>query len=275
MARDINLTSKQWNDIIFEGKNKDYGAYEMRQSSSKRHVIALFSVLVLALLVAVLPALADKVVDWIQRGDGLTTEVEFTNLDRLNEKIEELDEIVKETAPPEPPLKSTIAFVAPEIVDQSQITDDNEMKTQEELTKSNLQISVATIEGTDDKIGIDIADLLQHQKIADEESKKVYDFVEVNPSYPGGEGDLDKYLRDNIIYPKVARELGIEGTVIIHFVVNKNGAITDVTAQRSPHKSLSDEAIRVVKAMPKWVPGKQNGKAVNVNFVLPIVFKLY
>jgi TonB family protein len=102
----------------------------------------------------------------------------------------------------------------------------------------------------------------------------IFDFVEIMPSFPGGDKELMKFLSDNIIYPKSAREIGIEGMVIVKFVVTKDGRISDVNVQKSPHKLLSDEAVRVIKLMPKWIQGKQNGEAVNVYFIQPISFQL-
>ena len=102
----------------------------------------------------------------------------------------------------------------------------------------------------------------------------VYNVVEILPQFPGGDNALDKFLQENIVYPKKAREAGIEGRVFVNFVVRENGTISDITVQRSAHKMLSDEVIRVVKEMPRWIPGKQDGEPVNVYFSLPVNFEL-
>jgi len=98
--------------------------------------------------------------------------------------------------------------------------------------------------------------------------------VDILPAFPGGDTELYNFLQTNLVYPKEAIKKGIEGIVMVNFVVKKDGIITEVYAQKSPHKLLSEEAIRVVKLMPKWLPGKQDGKPVNVRFLLPIEFKL-
>ena len=102
--------------------------------------------------------------------------------------------------------------------------------------------------------------------------------AEIFPEFPGGEVELEKFLKDNIVYPKEAKEAAIEGRVMVRFTINKDGTISDVTVARSPHKLLSDEAVRVIQAMPKWIPGKQfinnEWEPANVRFVLPIDFKL-
>lgn len=103
---------------------------------------------------------------------------------------------------------------------------------------------------------------------------KVYDIVEVMPQFPGGQGELMKFLRNNVKYPAEAQKKKIEGRVIVTFVVNQKGRITNPTVERSAHPLLDAEALRVVKRMPKWTPGRMNGEPVNVKFRLPITFKL-
>lgn len=102
----------------------------------------------------------------------------------------------------------------------------------------------------------------------------IYDIVEVNAGFPGGEEAMYKWLAQNIKYPKECVEKGIQGRVMIQFVVNKDGSIPDIKVLKSPHSLLSEEAIRVVKAMPFWTPAKVKGKAVRSRFRLPINFKL-
>ena len=103
---------------------------------------------------------------------------------------------------------------------------------------------------------------------------KVYDIVDVMPQFPGGQGELMKFLRNNVKYPAEAQKKKIEGRVIVTFVVNKKGRIIDPTVERSAHPLLDAEALRVIKRMPKWTPGRMNGESVNVKFLLPITFKL-
>ena len=102
----------------------------------------------------------------------------------------------------------------------------------------------------------------------------MFDVVEEQPSFPGGQGALMAWLRDNIKYPVVAAENGIQGKVIVQFVVGKNGSISNVKVLRSVDPSLDREAVRVVSSMPNWTPGKQNGTSVNVRYTLPVTFKL-
>ena len=103
---------------------------------------------------------------------------------------------------------------------------------------------------------------------------KVYDIVEQMPSFPGGPAELMKWLSSHVQYPAIAQENGVQGRVIVAFVVEKDGSVTDVTVVRSVDPSLDKEAARVVRQMPKWIPGKQNGAAVRVKYNVPVTFKL-
>jgi protein TonB len=98
--------------------------------------------------------------------------------------------------------------------------------------------------------------------------------LEKQPEFPGGESALYEYLRHNILYPRIALEANIQGTVYVNFVVEKDGSISNIHVERSPDKLLSNEAVRVVSSMPQWSPGKQREKPVRVSFNLPIRFRL-
>lgn len=108
----------------------------------------------------------------------------------------------------------------------------------------------------------------------EEVTNKVFDVVEVMPSFPGGQGALMSYLNSHTKYPVVAQENGVQGRVTVSFVVERDGSITDVHVVRSVDPSLDREAARVVSSMPNWQPGKQNGSAVRVKFNVPVQFKL-
>ncbi len=116
------------------------------------------------------------------------------------------------------------------------------------------------------------------KSITNEESmpkqEMIYDVVEVMPSYPGGTTKLMEFLNNNVMYPKIAQKKGIQGRVVVKFIVEKNGMVTNVETLRQVNPELDNEAIRVVKSMPKWTPGMHNGKAVRVKYCLPISFRL-
>ncbi|MDR1698211.1 MAG: energy transducer TonB [Prevotellaceae bacterium] len=104
--------------------------------------------------------------------------------------------------------------------------------------------------------------------------EKVYDVAEVMPQYPGGVAAMKDFIRRNLRYPASARESSIQGRVIIEFIVEKDGSLSDFKIRRSLEKDCDNEALRVVQMMPKWIPGKQNGQLVRVRILIPIVFRL-
>jgi len=108
----------------------------------------------------------------------------------------------------------------------------------------------------------------------EEVTDEIFVVVENQPEFPGGNTAMMKFLGDNIKYPVIAQENGIQGRVICNFVVEKDGSITDVQVVRGVDPSLDREAMRVIKQMPRWTPGKQRGQAVRVRFTLPVVFRL-
>lgn len=277
MAKDINLTSEKWIDIIFEGKNKNYGAYTLRKNSPKRHTFS-FLIVMLATALIVAGSIAITKINKL-REDKKVVQVEVSQLSDIKLDKPEVPEenIVKSyEAPPPVELKSTIQFTAPVIKADEEVPEQSEMKSQEELVKSNVQISIADVKGTDDETGVDIAILTEHKVIVQEEKKEeqIFDIVEQAPSFPGGEAAMYKWLGDNINYPVVAQENNIQGRVVCQFVVGRNGEIEDVRVVRGVDNSLDREAIRVIKSMPKWIPGRQGGNAVKVRYTLPVQFKL-
>ena len=272
MAKDINLTSQEWCDIVFEGKNKTYGAYEMRQSSSKRHLTALLIIAVFAVLIAVLPALVATVEGVIKKPVSGPITDDIVIVDPLEkDEIQKLEELRQE--PPPPPLKPTMQFIAPVMAAAEEIEDKDRLINQDELQKSDIQISVATVDGENVEGAVDIADVLEQQRIAEEENK-IYVGVEENPQFPGGEKELFKYIKDNLKYPTMAQENNIQGRVVVQFVVNKKGEVSNVVILQKLDPACDKEAVRVVQSMPKWIAGKQNGVAVNVYYTLPIVYRL-
>ncbi|GHV10780.1 cell envelope biogenesis protein TonB [Bacteroidia bacterium] len=268
MTNDFDLNSQKWLSLVFEGKNKNYGAYVMREESSDRHVKALLIVILVGLLLIFLPKLIRSVVPEEAVVEQL---VEVTMVDIKQDVPEENQIKAAENVPPPPLLKETIQFTPPVIVEDEKVTAENQMANQAELSQSTAAISVATVHGSDK--GVDIADLNEHKVVVQEE-KKVFDHVEVMPIFPGGEKEFYKWLNDNLQYPAIAQEQGIQGRVIVRFEVSPNGSIGNVEVMRSLDPSCDKEAVRVVKKMPKWIPGKQNGTSVTVRYTMPIVFKL-
>jgi protein TonB len=154
------------------------------------------------------------------------------------------------------------------------VSEEEEIKTQDEMTQTSINISIADVQGVDTEDAQDIADFQEVIAEPEPEEEKPFEAVEQMPQFPGGDAALMKYISSNLNYPPVAAENGIQGRVILRFVVSKTGEIGNIQVLRSPDPSLEKEAIRVVKSMPQWVPGKQNGVSVPVYFTLPVTFRL-
>jgi protein TonB len=275
MSKEVNLNSAEWCDMIFEGKNKNYGAYYLRQSSSKRHIVAFLIVLLGVGVISAVPSIIEAVKRNAPNLGGVDDAFELSNIANVEEQVPEENIIKQETAPPPPPLKATIQFTAPVITEDEKVTDEDAMKSQDELNENkNIQVSIATVEGSNDKDAVDIADLRDHKVIVQETEEKPFVSVEQMPTYPGGMTELMKFISNNLKYPTIAQENNIQGRVIVRFVVKKDGSIGDIQVQRGLDASCDKEARRVVEIMPKWIPGMQNGRAVPVYFTLPILFKL-
>ncbi|MDR2086066.1 MAG: TonB family protein [Dysgonamonadaceae bacterium] len=272
MAKDIDLTSRKWLSIVFEGKNHDYGAYVLRDESSDRHLKALLIVAIVGLTATVLPSIVKSVLPAPKAVEQVTA-IDLSDLD-LEEDVPEENRIEEIEVPPPPLLKETIQFTPPEIVEDEKMKEENAMITQQELTDTQVDISIATVHGVSEG-GVDIADIAEHKVAVKEEAKpEIFSHVEQPPQFPGGEKELMKWLSENIKYPTIAQEQGIQGRVVLRFVVSPDGSVGQVEVQRSLDPSCDKEAVRVVKNMPKWTPGKQNGNAVFVYYTLPVLFRL-
>lgn len=276
----IDLTTNRWTDLIFAGRNQAYGAYRLRRSTPKRNLMSILSIAALAaIIIAVFwikraydsYAAAHVKVEQVNELSALQKQEKKAKVERKEPIIQKKQEVVKE-------VKSSIKFVAPVIKKDNEVKPEEQMKTQDELNETKTAIGALTVEGNSDKGEV----LKVAQRVADEPveapkkevENKVFDIVENMPEFPGGMGALNKFLRENVRYPVVAQENGVQGRVTIQFVVEKDGSVSDVKVAKSVDPSLDKEALRVVKSMPKWIPGKQNGAAVRVKYMVPVTFRL-
>lgn len=267
----IDLTSEAWCDLVFEGKNKAYGAYQMRRNTGRRHTTALLLTLLIAVVGFSLPSLMKMVV----KPKAQDTMTEVTTLAKLPPaEVKNNDVIKKPDLPPPPPLKSTIKFTPPVIKKDEEVREEDEIKSQEEILETKTAISIADVKGNDEVNGADIADLREIVQEAPPEEDKPFVSVEQMPQFPGGEAAMMKYIYSNIHYPQIALENGIQGRVTLQFVVGTDGNITDIRVLQGIDRICNEEAIRVIKSMPRWIPGKQNGKAVRVLYTVPVIFKI-
>ena len=273
----IDLISSDWVDLVFEGRNQAYGAYKLRKGTTKRNIIAILAVLVL-LLIGFIILTVKNFVDEQRAKVAVTQVTEISALEQPKKKAEVKQKKVElEPEKVVEKVKSSIKFTAPVSKNDKDVKPEEELKTQDELMSTKTAIGTFDVKGNDDSNG----EILKAKEIIAQpeppkhvEEDKVFDIVEQQPLFPGGQSALMQFLHDNIKYPVVAQENGVQGRVTVQFVVEKDGSITDVHVLRGVDPSLDKEAVRVVKSMPRWTPGKQNGTTVRVNYRLPVLFRL-
>jgi protein TonB len=273
MAQKVNIFSDEWCDVVFENRNKDYGAFSLRRLSNNRHFIALIIATVIFIIGTSAPVIIKKIVPERKEKDVSVRMLSDIKLDKPKEKV---DEMLKELPSPPPPLKNVIKFTAPVIKADEEVADEQEPKTQAEVVESKAAIgNIDFNKGTDDPAAAMPEEMpAEDQQIVGEEGGKVFQMVEQMPEFPGGEKEIKNYLYSNIKYPQMARESGIQGSVYVNFIVEKDGSVSNVNVLRGIGGGCDEEAIKVVKNMPKWNPGRQNGVPVRVSFNLPIKFTL-
>jgi periplasmic protein TonB len=259
-----NVTLPARTELVFANRNKQYGAYVLRTNYQKTAATALVVTIATFVLAICAPIIIKKISGGIEK---------------LNEKPVEVTVELKEPPPldknepppppppPPPPTIETVKFTPPVVVDK-EIAEEEQPPPQEKLSETN--VGVVTQEGTEGA-----TELPPEPVVADPDEGKVFTYVEEMPSFPtGGEAGMYEYISKNIKYPPLARENGISGRVFVNFIVDKNGNVKDVKVLRGIGGGCDEEAIRVIKSMPDWKPGKQNGRAVQVSFNVPINFTL-
>jgi protein TonB len=260
-----NVASPERNDLVFEGRNQTYGAYEIRANYTKTVALILAG-----MFLSVGLAFGIKAVMGLKGAEEKKGPVIDVSAIDLTPPPPDADEPPPPPPPPPPPAIEMVKFVPPVIKDDAVETDPP--PPQEQLVETN--VGTVTQEGNGDEVVIPSDNT--GTGVVEEKAPEIFTVVEEMPEYPGGMGDLMKYLQNNINYPQVEKEAGIQGKVFVKFVVNPDGSISNTEVLRgvAGGEGLSKEAVRVVKSMPKWKPGKQNGRTVPVYFNLPINFKL-
>ena len=273
----IDLIDNSWVDLVFENKNQAYGAYQLRKETGKRNVKAM--IIVFSTIIAILVAVWAKVAieNAMPKKVAIEADVELSKLAQKKEAKVERKEPVKVEMEQKvvEKVKSSVKFTAPEIKKDDEVKPEDELKSQDDLAKTNTAIGSFDVKGNDEAEGevLKAKEVIADEKPKEEETK-VFDVVEQMPSFPGGPQALMEYLSKNIKYPVIAEENGVQGRVVVTFLVERDGSITDVKVVKSVDPSLDKEAQRVVKAMPHWIPGKQNGAAVRVKYTVPVTFRL-
>ena len=283
MAKEINLSSREWCDLVFEGKNKDFGAYVIRTESTKRHNKAVLWSIIGTIIFGLLAF-------------GYVKASQYIEERRIAEWGEQIDVIVdmsQEAEDPEPEQKrleqekpevlqdvlNSIKVTELQIVEDNEVNREDEILSQDEIEQTNKAFGQTNVDNGQDnraqfQTAVDEVVVEKKEEKPKEVKEEIHTLVEQMPQFPGGDAALMKYLSSHINYPPMAAENNVQGKVILQFVVEKDGRVGEVKIARSVDKDLDKEAIRVVKSLPKFTPGRQNGYPVRVWYTLPVNFKL-
>ena len=286
MAKDVDLSSKEWTDLIFEGKNKEFGAYQLRRQSDKRHNRAVLFVIIGLVVVLIGGYFWGMYSDYRREQRELelqaqleqqlaAMEAEAEAEEQQEEEVQQaVEEPQREEALPEEIL-NTIKDTEIAIAADDEVTED--ITSKDDVAESTAAAGSTTFDqGTDD---LNVVREHKEEIIVEEKKpvvakEEVFTAVEQMPQFPGGESELLKYLGSHINYPPMAAENNIQGRVVVKFVVKKDGNVGEVIVLRGKDPDLDKEAVRVVKSLPKFIPGKMNGQPVAVWYTVPVNFKL-
>lgn len=286
----LDLFKKEWLDVVFEGRNKDYGAYTLRKLSARATNIGMIIVFsVAAVLTAprmfniqIFPEKEQPEVEEF-------TEVTLEDLDIPEEEEEEEEEeeiFQEEEEEPQQiaqdlPAEDLVRFPEPEVVPEERVKE--EVASQEELQEENKTPARITLKGTGQGTTVpkgEFGSKKQDGQITGSakgdpdggstDPNKIFKAVEVEPEPPGGMAGFIQWVARNYVYPQGALDAGVSGTIQLSFVVEKDGSLTDIKVVRDMSYGTGDAAVRVLKKAPKWSPGIQNGRPVRVAYTLPI-----
>lgn len=253
---------------VFESRNKSYGAYLIRKFYEPRVLLSLLAGIILfSIFILSIYAASMKKED---KKEEVKIKVDLKNIQPppSNTKTPPPPPV----EPPPPPKVAMEKFLPPEVTEKE--TEAEEFKSQEDL--ENKVAGEKTQEGNTTEVPPTFDDSPgEETKIVETpDENQVFTAVEQTADFPGGTAELQKFLAENIKYPKQANRMGIEGRVIAQFVVEKDGSITDARVLKGIGGGCDEEALRVVQMMPRWSPAKQNGRPVRYKQTLPVVFRL-
>jgi protein TonB len=257
MAKEM-IKAPAFNDIVFEDRNKEYGAYKLRKKYNRT---VLFAIIIGAVILA-----TAVIIPYLQASANVNRNVRVEKAVELEMKDLEAPKDINVPEDIPPPVETVVAnrYEAPEVVDSIKPEDDVKLMTADEAEQTvvNEDVNLAPVA------------VVQEEVKEYEAPAEIYVVVEENASFPGGNDAMYQYLNDNIKYPDIARENNIQGRVTLKFCVTYKGAIEQIQIMKGIDESLNAEAVRVVASFPAWKPAKQGGRAVNCWFFLPVNFKL-
>lgn len=269
MAKNININSKEWCDIVFEGKNKSYGAYRIRQTSSKRHILSFIIVsLSIAFLVSI-PYLIERIEFYKFQHSDSDSDYVLEDYKYINDNLTELKfkQLSKQYIPNPNSTKK-----------KSTSSKEKRHKAPDLKSRAPVIVAASLIKDYTKNYEEDTVAVKELQKPEEEDEtdtdEGLYTVLEIMPSFPGGESGLMDYIYKNLRYPSKAANKKIENCVICTFIIDINGNVTEVEVVQSADPLLDKEAIRIVRSLPKWKPAKKHGRPIRVKYTLPIVFRI-
>lgn len=248
-----------FDDIVFDIRNKDYGAYMLRRRYNRNVAISLLIAIVIMTASIVAPYLSARAMDEKQKRAERLVEITMENLDQPEETV----------APPPPPppppadVVQQVKYIPPVVVDSVKPEENVQL-----MTAAEAQVEVQNSEV------VDAVQVTKEEVQEADPEPEPFLVVEEMPVPPGGVSGLLKYIADNLKYPQIAQENNIAGKVIVRFCVTSKGGVDMVSVIKGVDPALDAEAIRVVKTIPAFKPGKQGGKPVPVWFTVPIIFQI-
>lgn len=258
MAKDT-IKAPEFDDIVFETRNKEYGAYRLRKRYSRNVTIAMLIGIFIIATAIITPYINAKASENRGKRAERQVEIKMENLDQPNEQV-------APPPPPPPPPTDVVQqqrYVPPQVVDSIKPEEVKQLMTADQ----------AQSEVTNKEV-VEVVQTVKEEVQETEKEEEPFVVVEEMPMFPGGDPELLKYIAEHTQYPEVAKENNIQGRVIVRFCVTAKGGVSQVSVLKSVDPELDKEAIRVVNTLPTFKPGKQGGKAVPVWYMVPITFTL-
>jgi periplasmic protein TonB len=252
------LKAPGFDDIVFEQRNKDYGAYRLRKKYSRNLLIGMIIGVIIIGTAVIAPYINAKALENKSKRAEREVKLQMENIDQPDQNVE------PPPPPPPPPAEAVeqARYVAPVIVDTVKPEDQTQL-----MTADQAQVEVKNEE-------VSVVEEVQEEVKEEEAPTEVFVVVEEMPAFPGGDKAMMEFIYANIQYPEIAKENNIQGRVVLRFCVTYKGGVDQVTVIKGVDPSLDDEAKRVIKMLPAWKPGKQGGKPVNVWYSVPVTFQL-
>lgn len=261
----LDLFEQSWIDNVFEGRNKSYGAYELRTNGGKRTLKALLIGGIIFVFLVFIPVISKFISENMEKeAEVLDEKVVLVNIATPVEPPEEIivEPVVQKQTQSNVDIQK---YVPPVIVEKEVVKEEVAVVT--ELKKTGSE-TVKAKEGGEVVLDNTASEVKVDAEIIEESPNKIYTSVQVLPEFPGGMAGFGKYVQKNYRVPEVDSD--ISGNVLVSFVVERDGSLTDIKVIRDLGYGTGKEAIRMLKSAPKWKPGIQNGKAVRVAYNLPI-----